>query len=67
CVDAVIFLVKADSTPRQQVATAIKKLRQAGAPLIGAVLNEADTRRRSGFAYGYYYYQGGYGSYKATV
>lgn len=67
CVDAVIFLVKADSTPRQQVATAVKKLRQAGAPLIGAVLNEADTRRRSGFAYGYYYYQGGYGSYKATV
>ena len=67
CVDAVIFLVKADSTPRQLVATAIKSLRQAGAPLIGAVLNEADTRRRSGFAYGYYYYQGGYGSYKATV
>lgn len=66
-VDAVIFLVKADSTPRMQVTTAIKSLRQAGAPLIGAVLNQADTRRRSGFAYGYYYYQGGYGSYKATV
>lgn len=66
-VDAVIFLVKADSTQRVQVTTAIKSLRQAGAPLIGAVLNEADTRRRSGFAYGYYYYQGGYGSYKATV
>lgn len=66
-VDAVIFLVKADATPRMQVATAIKSLRQTGAPLIGAVLNEADTRRQSGFAYGYYYYQGGYGSYKATA
>lgn len=65
-VDAVFFLVKADSTPSQLVANAVKGLRQAGAPVIGAVLNEADTQRQTGFAYGYYYYQGGYGSYKAT-
>jgi polysaccharide biosynthesis transport protein len=65
--DAVIFLVKADSTPRAQVASAVNSLRQSGAPLIGAVLNEADTQRQSGFGYGYYYYQGGYGGYKATT
>lgn len=65
-VDAVFFLVKADSTPVQLVTNAVKALRQAGAPLVGAVLNEADTQKQAGFAYGYYYYQGGYGSYKAT-
>lgn len=66
CADAVIFLVKADSTPSRLVSTSVRQLAKAGAPFIGAVLNQADTRRRSGFAYGYYYYQGGYGSYKAT-
>lgn len=67
CVDAVIFLVKADSTPSRMVSGSIKALRQAGASLVGAVLNEANMRRQSGFAYGYYYYQGGYGSYKAKA
>ncbi|HSW12630.1 MAG TPA: polysaccharide biosynthesis tyrosine autokinase [Solimonas sp.] len=61
--DAVLFLVKADSTPGRLVAASVRQLRKAGAPLIGAVLNQADTRRQSGFSYGYYYYQGGYGSY----
>lgn len=65
-VDAVFFLVKADSTPRQLVENAVNGLRKAGAPLVGAVLNEADTRKQSGFAYGYTYYQGGYGSYTAN-
>lgn len=67
CADAVIFLVKADSTRSRMVSGSIKALRQTGAPLVGAVLNEANMSRQSGFAYGYYYYQGGYGSYKAQA
>lgn len=65
-VDAVFFLVKADSTPSQLVVNTVKSLQQAGAPIVGAVLNEADPQRQGGFAYGYYYYQGGYGTYRAT-
>jgi len=64
--DAVVFLVKADATPSRLVSASVRKLRQAGAPIVGAVLNQANMRRQSGFAYGYYYYEGGYGSYKAT-
>jgi len=63
--DAVLFLVKADSTTGRLISASVKQLRKAGAPLIGAVLNQADTKRQSGFSYGYYYYQGGYGSYTA--
>jgi len=63
--DAVLFLVKADSTTGRLISASVKQLRKAGAPLIGAILNQADTKRQSGFSYGYYYYQGGYGSYTA--
>lgn len=64
--DAVIFIVKADATRRGIVANSFRQLKQAGAPVIGAVLNQADTRRHSGFSYGYDYYKGGYGSYTAS-
>ncbi len=52
--DAVVFVVAADETPLPMIQTAVKRLRQVGAPLIGAVLNRYDSGR--GARYGHYHY-----------
>lgn len=52
--DAVVFVVRSDGTPLPLVQMAIKRLRQVGAPLIGAVLNQFDSQR--GAKYGHYHY-----------
>lgn len=59
--DAVMFVIKSDSTPQQQVKTAVGKLLQHNAPLKGVVLNQVDVdkARKEGGAYaGYYDYYG---------
>lgn len=59
--DAVVFVIKSDSTPQQQVKTAVGKLLQHNAPLKGVVLNQVDVdkARKEGGAYaGYYDYYG---------
>jgi len=54
---AMIYVIKADSTPVQVIQNALKKLRQVDARLIGAVLNQlnADKAKQYGYHYGRYY------------
>ncbi len=56
--NAVVFVIKADATPRQLVQLAMRRLRRVDAPLVGAVLNQFDNVRGEG--YGQY----GYGRYR---
>lgn len=60
-VDAAILVARADSTPGKVVASTARLLRQAEAPILGAVLNYVDTRRAQGSEGGYYYRYGYYG------
>jgi polysaccharide biosynthesis transport protein len=53
---AVVYVVRADSTPYKLVQESIKQLRQTNAHLLGIVLNKVDTRRLSN----YYNYKYGY-------
>lgn len=57
----VVFVVRADSTPTGACRGAIKRLREARAPLIGVVLNQVPVGRRGRYAgyYGDYYGLGG--------
>lgn len=57
-VDAVLYVVRWQDTPRETAAYAIKQLREVNANLAGAVLNAVDIRRQSEYGYGdggYYY------------
>ena len=57
--NALIYVVQADSTPYQVAQAGIKRLRQVGAPVIGAVLNKMQPGKKN--RYGYYgadYYSG---------
>lgn len=64
-VDALIFVVRSDSTARQLAQTAIRRLREVDAPIIGAVLNVVDFEKKARYGYGsdykgYYQTYGGY-------
>jgi capsular exopolysaccharide synthesis family protein len=63
-VNALIYVVQADSTPYQVAQAGVKRLKQVGAPIIGVVLNKMQPGKKS--RYGYYgadYYSGyGYDS-----
>lgn len=65
---AVVYVVKADSTPYPLAQTGVKRLRQVNAPLVGAVLNQVDIRKAGRYGkygrYGYdrYYHYDYYGS-----
>jgi polysaccharide biosynthesis transport protein len=66
--DAVLYVVKADSTPHQLAQHGVKRFRRVGAPLLGVVVNRVAPRAQQGYGkYGYYgdsYYAGaGYGYY----
>jgi polysaccharide biosynthesis transport protein len=52
--NAVVFVIKADSTPKQLVQVALKRLHRVDAPLIGAVLNQFDSAGNA--RYGHYRY-----------
>jgi len=55
-VDASILVVDAKKTTRADVALAYERLQQAGAPVVGTVLNKAAVRRgQHGYGYGYGY------------
>ncbi len=57
--DAVIYVVRSDSTPYQAAQNGLKRLRRVGAPIIGSVLNRIESRQagygKYGGKYGYYY------------
>jgi Mrp family chromosome partitioning ATPase len=57
---AVIYVVKADSTPYQVAQNGLKKLRRVNAPILGVVLNQLDLDKAEKY-YGEY---SGYRSYK---
>ena len=59
--DGTIFVVKAFKTERPAVARALHDLREAGAKVLGAILNNLSSEKRLGY-YGVYY-AGNYGSY----
>jgi len=54
---AVLYVVKADSTPHPLAQAGVKRLRQVDAHLVGAVLNQLDTKKWSRYyaRYGYSY------------
>lgn len=58
-VDAMIYVVKADTTPMNVVKNGIARLRYANANIIGVTLNQVNTDKQSS----YYYYGGYYDSY----
>lgn len=59
--NAVIYVVKADSTNIKAVKSGISRLRQANAPITGVVLNHVNVDRHAAYGYGRYY--GGYYDY----
>jgi capsular exopolysaccharide synthesis family protein len=59
----VLFVIKADETPRQLVQLAIRMLQRVEAHLVGAVLNQFDRDKVS--RYGHYHY-GRYGRYASA-
>ena len=63
--DAVIYVVKSDSTNSKIVNASIQKLRHVNAHVVGVVINNVDIKKMSkyyGYGYGKYY-GGGYYSY----
>ena len=58
---AVIYVVKADSTPYQVAQNGLKKLRRVDAPVLGVVLNQLDLEKAEKY-YGEY---SGYKSYRS--
>jgi capsular exopolysaccharide synthesis family protein len=57
---AVLYVVKADSTPYQVAQNGLKRLNRVGAPVLGVVLNQLDLEKAEKY-YGEY---SGYSSYK---
>ena len=53
--NAVLYVVKADSTPHQLASAAIRRLHDIEAPVLGVVLNQLDKNRTD--RYGHYSYQ----------
>ncbi len=63
-VDALMLVIRADSTPTEMVRDAVKRIESVNAPLVGTVLSHFDHRRHSHFGrYAYYskYYSYAYG------
>lgn len=54
-VNAVLFVVKSDSTSRRAVRNALKQLRNVNAPLIGTLINQVNARKNPYYQEGYYY------------
>ena len=50
--NAVIYVVKANSTPYQIVRSGVDRLRKVGGPILGIVLNQLDVRKADQY-YGY--------------
>lgn len=59
--NGVLFVVKSDSTSRRAVKSSLRQARQAGAPLLGLVINQVDARRNPHYADSHRYAYGYYG------
>jgi len=62
--NAVLYVIKGDSTPRAAAIRGVGQLLQSGAPLTGVILNQIDVKRaqKQGYSYGGYYDYYGYSS-----
>jgi len=58
--DALVYVVKADTTAAPLAAKGLKRLREVGAPITGVILNQVDTDKASQYGS---YYAGYYDSY----
>lgn len=66
-VDAVVYLVRWDKTPRDAVEEGLKEMRLVGAPLAGVALTMINEQRAARHAYeGYSYHKGRYREYFDT-
>lgn len=66
-VDAVVYAVRWDKTPRGAVLEGLKELRSVDAPIAGLVMTLVNEARATKYAYdGYNYYKGKYRSYYAN-
>ena len=63
--DAMLYVVKADSTRQKMITNGIGRLLQVGAKLDGVVLNQVDTTSKASYYGEYYGYEGEY-AYSAT-
>lgn len=55
---AIVYVVRADSTNSKIVKSGINRLKQAGTPITGVILNRVNVDKRAGYGYSYGY---GYG------
>lgn len=63
-VDAVVYAVRWDDTPRDAVMEGLKELKSVSAPIAGIVMTLVNESKASKYAYdGYNYYKGKYKSY----
>jgi hypothetical protein len=60
--DAVLFMVRWGQTPRPLVASAIKQLQSANAPMAGTVMTRVNLAQQARYGYSNYGYY--YGKYK---
>ena len=59
--DGCLLVVRSAFTPRKAVENSINLLQRSGVPIIGTVLNRADTSRKGAYYYNKYYHYGNYG------
>lgn len=62
-IQTLCLVVKSGHTPRNSVLRAVQMLKEAGAPLAGAILNQIPRSRGTGYYYDSYYSYGYYGKY----
>lgn len=53
CVDSTVVVVRAGRTSKRDFQRAVELLRQADAPLVGALLNQVEPQTGYGYGYGY--------------
>lgn len=58
--DGSLLIIRSGTTPRRVVENSIDLLKRAGVPLLGVVLNRADTSKKGNSYYYNHYYQYGY-------
>jgi Mrp family chromosome partitioning ATPase len=52
--DTTILMVRWGTTPREVVRSAVKALRDIGAPVAGTVLSQVDLKQQAYYGYGQY-------------
>ncbi len=56
CVDATLFVARANGTSKREVKRSIERLNQVSSPIVGTILNGVDAEGAYGSLYEYYGY-----------